>query len=527
VAHYHDPIAALLEPLEALAGQIAEACVDEPPAHMREGGLIRDGHDPQLDEDRALRRDSDTWLGKYQKQLIDETGISNLKVGYNKVFGYYIEVTAAHREKAPDQWTRKQTLKNAERYITPELKEYEQRALSAESRSIAREQALFRELCDHAAAQTARLHSFAQLVAELDALQCFAQRAVKGRYVKPEIVEQPVLRVDGGRHPVLDELLGDQFVPNDVGLGNGRWRMEDGGSEAGGVADHEPDPPSDIRHPTLALITGPNMAGKSTYIRQSALITLMAHTGSFVPADRATVGLCDRIFTRIGAADELHTGQSTFMVEMTETANICHHATEHSLVILDEIGRGTSTLDGLSLAWALAEHLAQKRPRTLFATHYHELTQLAEQHETVTNLNVTVREWRDQIVFLHRIVPGAANRSYGIHVAKTAGLPESVTDRADDLLGQLAVSHNGSAATPTAAPARPAAKRKAAAPQMSLFTEYVHHPVVDQLRAVELDRLTPLEAFDLLRQLRDRAQQAGQDGDGGEAGDDGRAGERG
>ncbi|MFW6060156.1 MAG: DNA mismatch repair protein MutS, partial [Phycisphaeraceae bacterium] len=426
VAHYHEALTELVEPMQALAQCIVEACVDEPPAHLREGGLIRDGYDAQLDEDRVLQRDSSTWLAEYQKQLIEETGVPNLKVGFNKVFGYYIELSAANRDKAPDSWSRKQTLKNAERFITPELKEYEQRALSAESRSIAREQELFRQLCERASRHTPELHAFAQLVAELDVLQCFAQRAVRGRYVRPRIVDEPVLHVEGGRHPVLDELLGDQFVPNDVVLGVGDWGLGIGEEEQG-ASDGEPQSPNpNPQSPTLALITGPNMAGKSTYIRQAALITLLAHTGSFVPADRATVGVCDRIFTRIGASDELHAGQSTFMVEMTEAANICHHATSRSLVILDEIGRGTSTLDGLSLAWAIADYLAapengERGPRTLFATHYHELTQLAEQHASVTNLNVTVREWQDQVVFLHRIVPGATDRSYGIHVAKIAG----------------------------------------------------------------------------------------------------------
>ncbi|MEX0654304.1 MAG: DNA mismatch repair protein MutS [Phycisphaeraceae bacterium] len=510
VAHYHEPVAALVAPLESLARQIAEACVDEPPAHLRDGGLVRDGYDAQLDEYRNLQRDSHDWLARYQKQLIDTTDLPALKVGFNKVFGYYIELTRANRDKAPDDWTRKQTLKNAERFITPELKEYEQKVLSAESRGVAREQALFAELCTLAQQQTAGLHRFAELVAELDVLGCFARRAVRHRYVKPTIVDDPVLHVDGGRHPVLDELLGEQFVPNDVALGSRGSGIGFREGEANAEPDREPQATKpDTRDPspaaTLALITGPNMAGKSTYIRQAALITLLAHTGSFVPADRATVGLCDRIFTRIGASDELHAGQSTFMVEMTETANICHHATARSLVILDEIGRGTSTLDGLSLAWALAEHLAHLGPRCLFATHYHELTALADEYDNVANLNVTVREWQDQIVFLHRIAPGKTDRSYGIHVAKIAGLPQPVVDRANQLLGQLAVSHapapgTAPGTTPAPAPSHSRAKRD----QLPLFTEYVDHPVLTELRQADLTQLTPMQAFDLLRQLHEQ-----------------------
>ncbi len=472
VRPFHDAIAGVAEPLETLGKAILDRCVDAPPAHLREGGLIRDGADGQLDEYRGLQRDSNTWLAQYQQRLIEETGVTSLKVGYNKVFGYYIELTSANRDKAPDAWTRKQTLKNAERFITPQLKDYEGKVLSARDRAIAREQTLFTQLCDAAGARVDDLQSFADTVAALDVLACFARRAARHRYARPTIVDEPTLTIEGGRHPVLDELLGDQFVPNDVTLG---------------------DPA------TLALITGPNMAGKSTYIRQAALITLLAHTGSFVPADAATIGLTDRIFTRIGANDELHAGQSTFMVEMTETANICHHATERSLVILDEIGRGTSTLDGLSLAWAIAEHLAARRSRCLFATHYHELTTLAERFANVANLNVTVREWQDQIVFLHRIVPGATDRSYGIHVAKIAGLPGSVVERANALLRDLAVSHEGPAPVPASSSSTPD-------DQLPLFREYLDHPALDVLRSAELDRMTPLEAFDLLRRLRQEAE---------------------
>ena len=476
---YHDRAASLLAILEPLAQTIHTACIEQPPAHLREGGLIADGHDAELDEARSLQRDSHAWLAQYQARLAEEHDIPHIKVGYNRVFGYYIELSAINKDKAPDNWSRKQTLKNAERFITQELKEFEGKVLSAESRAVAREQALFTELCEQSASEMATLHGFAQLVAELDVLGAFAERSTRAKYVKPAIVDEPVLQIDAGRHPVLDELLGDQFVPNDLVLGNDA---------------------KEIEH-SLALITGPNMAGKSTYIRQAALITLLAHTGCFVPADNAVVGLTDRIFTRVGANDELHAGQSTFMVEMTETANICHHATDRSLVILDEIGRGTSTLDGLSLAWAIAEHLAapgseqgnaRPGPRTLFATHYHEITSLADRLPSVTNLSVTVREWQDEIVFLHRIAPGNADRSYGIHVAKIAGIPDSVITRANQLLADLVVK-SASAKPQTAAAPPPQ-------PQMSLFKEYLPHPVMEKLASTDLNVLSPIEAFDLLRQ---------------------------
>lgn len=500
VSGFHDRLLTLVDPLSELAELITTACVDAPPAHLREGGLIRDGHDARLDEYRSLQRDSHAWLARYQKQLIEQTGIPSLKIGYNKVFGYYIEVSAANKDKVRDDnetfrdWSRKQTLKNAERYVTPELKAFEGKVLSADSRAIEREQELFARLCAAATERTALLQAFAEILAELDVLQAFARRAVKHRYVKPAIVEEPVLTIEGGRHPVLDELLGDGFVPNDVALGIG----SDG---LGAEAQDSETPPQAPPGASLALITGPNMAGKSTYIRQTALIALLAHTGCFVPANRAVVGVCDRIFTRVGANDELHAGQSTFMVEMTETANICHHATPRSLVILDEIGRGTSTLDGLSLAWAIAEFLAERKPRCLFATHYHELTTLSERYPNVTNLNVTVREWKDEIVFLHRIAPGATNRSYGIHVAKIAGLPDTVIRRANALLGELAVNHEGAAPAPIAADAAP---HTTATKQLPLFTEYVPHPALEELRQLKIEALSPLQAFDLLRQLREQ-----------------------
>ncbi|QDU70657.1 DNA mismatch repair protein MutS [Mucisphaera calidilacus] len=477
-----DQITRHADALNHAAAIITERCVEEPPPHLREGGLIRDTIDPELDEARSLQRDSQAWLARYQKQLVEQIGVPSLKVGFNKVFGYYIELTAAHRDKAPDDWTRKQTLKNAERFITPQLKEYENKVLHAESRAVEREKQLFDQLCTEIITAAPALRAFADAVAELDTLLCFTRTATRHRYVRPQLTDDATLDITDGRHPVLDQILRDNFVPNNTSLG---------GSQ----------------QPALALITGPNMAGKSTFIRQAALITLLAHAGSFVPAKAARIGRTDRIFTRIGASDELHTGQSTFMVEMAETARMCHHATGQSLIILDEIGRGTSTLDGLSLAWAIAEHFATRPepPRVLMATHYHELTDLADQlPDNVLNLHVRVREWNDQVVFLHRIEPGTTDRSYGIHVAKLAGMPPQVVQRANQLLNALADQH---AAQDIASVAKPDTTPHAET-EMPLFSRVLDHPAVDALRNLNMDTMTPLQAFDTLRQLSEQARQA-------------------
>jgi len=496
-ARQHSHLQLLTETIAPIAETIQNSCVESPPAHLREGGLFKDGVDNTLDEARHLQRDANSWLASYQKRLIEETGIASLKVGYNKVFGYYIEITHAHSSKAPESFTRKQTLKNAERYITPELKEFEEKVTTAETRAIEREKLLFERLCHKAAGVSEALSEYASIVAELDVLLCFAQVARQYGYVRPTIVDEPTIDIEQGRHPVLDRTLGEQFVPNDCTL------FTNAGSDelSGGEEDPDEDgTQAQNTSATLALITGPNMAGKSTYIRQVALIVLLAHTGSFVPAESATIGLTDRIFTRIGASDELHAGQSTFMVEMTETANILHHATEHSIVILDEIGRGTSTLDGLSLAWAIAETIAHIKCRTLFATHYHELTTLADRLANVMNLHVAVREWHDEIIFLYRIVPGRTDRSYGIHVAKIAGLPSETVRRAHQLLETLAVKTETEAAA-EADRTSPHDSKPQQPHQMSLFTEYVPHPAIDRLRDADLNALSPMQAFDLLREL--------------------------
>ena len=466
--HIQTALESLSNSLVPLGKTIGERCNDSPPAHMREGGLFRDGFDLQLDEARVLQRDAGTWLSSYQSDLTENTGISTLKVGFNKVFGYYIEVSHAQSSRVPDTFTRKQTLKNAERYITPELKEFENKVLSAESKALTREHELFSELCLQISSHISSIATYADTIATLDTLACFANTAKLFGYIKPQLVDESIIEIKNGRHPVLDRLLQEKFVPNDCSLTS----------------------------ESLALITGPNMAGKSTYIRQIALITLLAHTGSFVPAESATIGMVDRIFTRVGASDELHAGQSTFMVEMVETANILNNATKKSLVILDEIGRGTSTLDGLSLAWAIAESLSISGCRTLFATHYHELTTLADHNDATTNLHVTVREWQDDIVFLYGIKEGRTDRSYGIHVAKIAGVPDGVVKRANELLETLSV-HTQQASVESS--------QQPAAPQMSLFTEYLPSPLVDELKNIDINSLSPMEAFDLLRDFNRRA----------------------
>ncbi len=469
-----------IEPqLVELGETIQRMCVDRPPAHLREGGLIREGVDEQLDEARALSRDASSWLAEHQRQLIEQHDLPNLKVGYNRVFGYYIELPRAQAARAPASFVRRQTLKNAERFVTPELKDFEERALGARDRAIAREQALFEALCRRARAQTPALQRFADTVAALDVVACFARKAVERRWSAPQIVDEPTLVVRQGRHPVVEEQQEEAFTPNDLALG---------------CAD-EPA--------RLALITGPNMAGKSTFIRQAALLVVLAQAGSFVPAEEAVVGVVDRLYTRVGADDALHEGKSTFMVEMTEVARALAGATRRSLVVLDEVGRGTSTLDGLALAWAIAESLSgEEGPRTLFATHYHELTSLArEAPERVRNLRVVVREVGEEIVFLHSVEPGAADRSYGVHVARLAGLPEPVVARARQLLDALEATREGPHTLRSPLAASDAAQER----QLSLFAEALspsRRRALELLEAAQLERLSPLEAFDLLRMIK-------------------------
>ncbi|HEY9173599.1 MAG TPA: DNA mismatch repair protein MutS [Verrucomicrobiae bacterium] len=437
-------VPALIEELTAqltkapgLVDLISRAIVDEPPLPVKEGGMIRDGFSPELDELRSAQRGGKDWIAKLQADEIAATGIGSLKVRFNSVFGYYIEVTKANLDKVPAHYVRKQTIANGERYITPELKEMEGKILGAEERSVKLEYELFQRVREEALGQLAQIQQTAGALAQLDVLASFAETARLHNYCRPQVGNEGALHIREGRHPVLEQnLLDERFVPNDTALA--AVKSSQTCIVEPEAADSTNERLNDSTPPQITLITGPNMAGKSTYIRQVALIVLLAHTGSFVPASEARIDLVDRIFTRIGASDDLARGQSTFMVEMTETANILNNATPRSLIVLDEIGRGTSTFDGLSLAWSIVEHLHnQVGAKTLFATHYHELTELAQRLPRLKNFNVAVREWHDQIVFLRKIVEGGTDKSYGIHVARLAGVPKEVLERAKVILANL------------------------------------------------------------------------------------------
>ena len=505
-------------------GPLEQALLDDCPLTARDGGFIRAGYRADVDELRELMAGGKQWMAEYQAAECQRIGIASMKVGFNQVFGYFLEVTHTHRDKIPPNYIRKQTLKNADRYVTPELKEYEEKVLAAEDKLKQLEQDLFVQLRDMVAAAAGRLQATANALAEIDVLTGLAELARSRNYVRPTVVAEPVLEIEAGRHPVLDITEPEgTFVPNDVAVGA---RSEERGASgkkqenpamrsiaANDLAvDHRPSLLAP--HSSLLLITGPNMAGKSTYIRQAALLTLMAQMGSFVPARRAVVGVADRIFARVGASDELSRGQSTFMVEMTETARILNTATPRSLVILDEIGRGTSTYDGLSLAWSIVEHIHNAIGcRTLFATHYHELTDLEKQLAGVRNFNVAVKEWDDQIVFLHQIVPGAADKSYGIHVAQLAGVPRSVNDHAREVLQWLEAQHQPANPTAcgiarnTASSPRPStnghSNRPTSALQMTLFG-FEEHPLLEEIRAANLDQVEPIEAIELVRSWQQR-----------------------
>jgi DNA mismatch repair protein MutS len=411
---------------------IARAIVDEPPLAIKEGGIIRDGFSADLDELRIAQRGGKDWIAKLQTDEIARTGIASLKVRFNSVFGYYIEITKANLDKVPPQYVRKQTIANGERFITPELKEMEGKILGSEERSVKLEYELFQRVREEVLAQLPQLQRTAAALAQLDVLGSFAEIARLFGYGRPQIHDQGVLNIRDGRHPVLEQNLSEErFVPNDTTLSSVQSETSSRGKNGGA-------PEASAAFPQIALITGPNMAGKSTYIRQVALLALLAHTGSFIPAAEARIDLVDRIFTRIGASDDLARGQSTFMVEMCETANILNNSSPRSLIVLDEIGRGTSTFDGLSLAWSIVEHLHnQVGAKTLFATHYHELTELSARLPRLKNFNVAVREWHDQIVFLRKIVEGGTDKSYGIQVARLAGVPKPVLERAKEILRNL------------------------------------------------------------------------------------------
>ena len=458
-----------------LRSELEAALVEPCPAQLKDGGFIKEGFNSELDELRKLAAGGKQWIANYQKTICEQTGIPSLKVGFNKVFGYYLEVTNTHSEKVPEDFIRKQTLKNAERYITPELKEYEEKVLTADEKAINLENSLFAGLRELVRSQTSRLKLTAQIIATLDAIGSLAQIAVSHSYCKPTISDDQSLMIVEGRHPVLDILEPTGvFIPNDTAIDE----------ELGFVH----------------LITGPNMAGKSTYIRQVALITLMAQIGSFVPAKQAKIGIVDRIFARIGASDELSRGQSTFMVEMTETARILNTASSRSLVILDEIGRGTSTYDGVSLAWSIVEYIHDHIGcRTLFATHYHELTELESTFSGVKNYNVSVQEWEEKIVFLHKIVAGAADQSYGIHVAKLAGVPEWVNRRAEQILDKL--ESDRTVEEDKAKLSSSQERRSSGGMQMTLF-EIADHPLIDKIKKLDANQVTPLKALELLHEWK-------------------------
>ncbi|MEO0480875.1 MAG: DNA mismatch repair protein MutS [Planctomycetota bacterium] len=501
-----------LDPQTELATRLRETLVDEPPTTIKEGGIIREGFREELDELRTLARDSRTWLSEYQAREAERIGVPNLKIGFNRVFGYYLEITHGNKGvELPDDYVRRQTMKNAERYVTAELKEFEDKVLSAEDRAQELEYDLFVELRDAVSSSIEGLLSTALWIGRIDCLQSLATVARDRNYCCPRVDDSSTLKIEDGRHPVLEATHAQgEFVPNDTDL----------------------DPPER----TLALLTGPNMAGKSTYIRQNALIALLAQIGSFVPAREAHCGLVDRIFARVGASDDISRGASTFMVEMTETANILHNATERSLVILDEVGRGTSTFDGLALAWSIAEDLHDRIGcRALFATHYHQITALADSARGVFNCRVGVREWGDEIVFLHRIEAGATDRSYGLHVGRLAGIPDAVLTRARSVLDELETenAHVGEALDkgrhttpqtksrpPMTAPSEPAEQAPeerstepepdVPARQLSLF-EPARDRVARRLEGTRLDDTTPLQAFNLLQELIEdlRADQKG------------------
>jgi DNA mismatch repair protein MutS len=478
--------------MEDLHERIVRTIVEEPPVSFAEGGVIRAGVDAELDELRELGRSGRQALAAIEERERQRTGIGSLKVRFNSVFGYYLEVTKANSRSVPEDYERKQTLVNAERFTTPELKEYETKILTAQERSGEIERRIFAELRRQLLDAAGRMRETARRVAEIDMLACFAHLAALRGWVRPEVEESGVLEFVAGRHPVVERRMeesgGGRFVPNSISLEG--WM----GGSTSQVSESRPGAPASI-----ALITGPNMGGKSTYLRQAALLVVMAQSGCFVPAERMRLGLVDRIYTRIGASDNVARGRSTFMVEMTETAAILNTATAKSLVLLDEMGRGTATYDGLSLAWATVEHLHEKiGARTLFATHYHELTLLEERLARLKNLRVTAKETAGGIVFLHTVEAGAASKSYGIEVARLAGLPGAVIARAREV---LKLHERAETQQVGAALARGVGEIAAPAMQMTMFTP-LSQKIVDRLAEVDLDGLTPRQALNLLAELQ-------------------------
>ncbi len=477
-----------MDELQDLYQVLDKAIVEDPPLAMKEGGIIKDGYDRQIDDYRQAKTKGKTWLAELEAEEKEKTGIKNLKIKYNKVFGYYLEVTNSFKDMVPDYYTRKQTLTNAERYITPRLKELEDMILGAEDKLYALEYDRFAEIRNMIAQEVERIQKTARAIAKLDAYLSMALVASRNQYVRPKINTRGVIDIKDGRHPVVEKMItNDMFIPNDTYLDNGKNR--------------------------ISVITGPNMAGKSTYMRQTALIVLMAQIGSFVPASKANIGIVDRIFTRVGASDDLASGQSTFMVEMTEVANILRNATSKSLLILDEIGRGTSTFDGLSIAWAVIEHISNPKllgAKTLFATHYHELTELEGKLPGVNNYCIAVKERGDDIVFLRKIVKGGADKSYGIQVAKLAGVPDSVINRAKELVEELVSADITSTVKDIASegkktkPKPPVHYDEVDMEQISLFDTVKDDDVLEELKSIKIDELRPVDALNVLYRLQNK-----------------------
>ena len=476
-----------LDELRDISGLIERSIVEDPPMLVRDGGFIRQGYHEEVDRLRSASTEGKSWLAQLEQKEREQTGIKNLKIKYNKVFGYYLEVTNSYKDLVPSSWQRKQTLTGAERYITPELKELEDTILGAEDKLSSLEYHLFTEIRDIIAENMVRIQKTAQALAGLDVFSALAYVAERNRYVRPAINRKGIIDIQDGRHPVVEKMMSnDLFIPNDTYLDNGKKR--------------------------ISIITGPNMAGKSTYMRQSALIVLMAQIGSFVPARKARIGICDRIFTRVGASDDLASGQSTFMVEMTEVANILRCATRDSLLILDEIGRGTSTYDGLGIAWAVVEHISNPRllgAKTLFATHYHELTELEGKLDSVNNYCVAVKEKGEDIVFLRKIIPGGADKSYGIQVARLAGVPQTIIERAKELVEELTRADITEKVSEDPAQAEHAKNRRKAEKQsdpdqMSLFETVQDEDILKELEMLDVSTMTPIEALNELYQLQGR-----------------------
>jgi len=476
-----------MDGLEDLYRLLEASITEDPPLAVKEGGIIREGYNEQVDTYRNSKTQGKSWLAQLEAEEKEKTGIRNLKIKYNKVFGYYLEVTNSFKDLVPEYYTRKQTLTNAERYITPKLKELEDMILGAEDKLFALEYDLFCQVREELAAQIPRIQETAKAIAQLDVYASLSVVAQRNNYVRPTVNTKGVIDIKNGRHPVVEKMINnDMFIANDTYLDNGSKRV--------------------------SVITGPNMAGKSTYMRQTALIVLMAQIGSFVPAEKAKIGVVDRIFTRVGASDDLASGQSTFMVEMTEVANILRNATAKSLLILDEIGRGTSTFDGLSIAWAVIEHISNTKllgAKTLFATHYHELTELEGKIPGVNNYCIAVKERGDDIVFLRKIVKGGADKSYGIQVAKLAGVPDSVLDRAKELVDELVHTDITSTFKDLAENSRKT-KPKAVhydevdLEQISLFDTVQDQDIIEELKNLDITMLTPMDAMNTLYRLQNK-----------------------